>query len=166
MPHPLDDYWPWNRALRVYPFAPPASDELQLAVSALGCAEEAHEILDAVATHAPREALLSELGDLLWYIVRLADQRTLPADELYTAFDRPAPKPDLAAAAANVAGSAKKLIRDGTAARAIVLKGHLLTLAEHLAGAIRIHGFTLDEVARYNRTKVDTRFGPRANKPA
>ena len=65
-----------------------------------------------------------------------------------------------------MAGSAKKLIRDGTAARAIVLEGHLLTLAEHLAGVILAHGFTLDDVARFNRAKVDKRFGPQANKPA
>lgn len=79
----LDDYQRWTRTVAIYP------KDQAINYLALGLASEAGEVAGKVKKTIrdgtfDRADLISELGDCLWYLTRLADELGV---DLLTVFD-------------------------------------------------------------------------------
>ena len=75
----IDDYQVWTRSTAIY-----TDNDYPV----LGLAEEAGEVLGKFAkwkrddTEFPTEAIVKELGDVMWMVARIADDMHIPMSEV------------------------------------------------------------------------------------
>lgn len=113
----LKAYQRWARGIAVHPDSGSGS-ATEIGYLALGLVGEIAEALEKETGLAGTAAIQAELGDTLWYLVRLLDALGLPLEQSGLAGDGDAGKPnvylgDLVAAAGLICDNAKKLLRDG-----------------------------------------------------
>lgn len=88
----FDLYQNWTRTTAIYPSDPPIAGYSYLALGLNGEAGEVAEKLKRVLRDRPvvidKRAIIAELGDVLWYIARLADDLGYGLSEVAQANER------------------------------------------------------------------------------
>lgn len=171
--HIHDDYQAFTRTTAVYP-APQAAEYLALALC-----EEVGETAEAFhpflpfryegVSHKVGPSVLAELGDVLWYSARIADEMGVKLSSVMNVeYDGEASIPAamfrMVVAAARIAGRRKKVIRDGQtwshekrAEVAAVILNELGMVIACVRVVARFFDSSLEGVMHANRVKLSSR---------
>lgn len=153
----LADYQNWTRSTAIYPAAG-SGDVAELMYLALGLAGEVGELTQLQVREHPE--LLKELGDVAWYVARLASALNLTLSEPQPAVSTEftAQCLTLAHLAGMICNSVKKLYRDGDNPQLRAkIQAPLLEIVAQLATlAIDSHSI-LTNVLAQNHDKLESR---------
>jgi NTP pyrophosphatase (non-canonical NTP hydrolase) len=163
----LAQYAKAARQTAIYPI------DMRIIYPALGLADEVGELLVKLTSAAGPEAIHAEMGDVLWYIVNLATDCTIPVHKLVDGCETCAeiedkgllPDPNqfvmLAADAGAICGLVKKLYRDDnsrlTDERWEKIREGLGMILLRLAALTKFRKWSLGDIARKNLTKLASR---------
>ncbi len=153
----IEHYQSWTRNTAIYPAAG-TGEVAELMYLSLGLAGEVGELTQL--QHREHPELIKELGDVAWYVARLATALNLSLAE---------PQPvvskefnieclNLAHLAGMVCNCVKKLYRDGENAQLRAkIQPPLVEIAAQLATIANSVNIPLDEVLQQNHDKLESR---------
>ena len=153
----IEHYQDWTRSTAIYPAAG-TGEVAELMYLALGLAGEVGELTQLQSRQHPE--LLKELGDVAWYVARLASALNLTLSE-----PQPAVSTDFATQCLNLAhlagmicNSVKKLYRDGDNPELRAkIQPPLLEIVSQLAVLAMDSRSVLADVLAQNHDKLESR---------
>jgi len=153
----IEHYQSWTRSTAIYPAAG-TGEVAELMYLALGLAGEVGELTQLQSRQHPE--LLKELGDVAWYVARLASalNLTLSEPQLAVSTDFATQCLNLAHLAGTICNSVKKLYRDGDNPQLRAkIQPTLLEIVAQLATLAIDSNSVLADVLAQNHDKLESR---------
>jgi len=153
----IEHYQSWTRSTAIYPAAG-TGEVAELMYLALGLAGEVGELTQLKSRQHPE--LLKELGDVAWYVARLASalNLTLSEPQLPVSTDFATQCLNLAHLAGMICNSVKKLYRDGDNPQLRAkIQPTLLEIVAQLATLAIDSNSVLADVLAQNHDKLESR---------
>lgn len=153
----IEHYQSWTRSTAIYPAAG-TGEVAELMYLALGLAGEVGELTQLQSRQHPE--LLKELGDVAWYVARLASalNLTLSEPQFAVSTDFATQCLNLAHLAGMICNSVKKLYRDGDNPQLRAkIQPTLLEIVAQLATLAADSNRVLADVLAQNHDKLESR---------